>query len=401
MTEEERNDQWKQFGLPDQEMERAGRDELIRAFNLACLIGYPEKARLSRGYITGAFDHSMALRAAAEKGHLGILKMMQEDGFDVRAENDVALMNASCFGRLDCVEWLLAHGADPTARGAAALLLAIGNDHGRIVKALLKGRSFDKKTLWDSTWRALTNENEDVVRLLLDACSDRGAAAGEALAFSALRSGYKMIPFLLAEGADARWNGDEALMNAALAGHVGNVQLLLAAGAEPMAQQGGAFRWAEERGHGDVISLLTVAAEERKEEAKSVLIKLPQGASLEILQDTVGREDYNILALAARIGETERLLRQAVASGEHLTADVLLQGAPGRSVLDTAIDYGTWRDLFDPLLWLKQPVEMQKLWQALPEQQQQELPWGECVFRLHHQTLRAKRAPRLSRGPQP
>lgn len=401
MTEEERNDKWRQLGLADQDMKGRPRNELVNAFNFACLINYPEKAKLAHSHISGAFDHSTALRAVAEKGHLGILKVMRETGLDVRAEDDVALMNAACYGHLDCVEWLLEQGADPSARAAAALLTAAGNDHTAVVQKLATACKIDDKYVQKALREAAVNGNREMADILLEQSGDREYALNELLVLMSERPPNGMLSFLIERGADPRCYDDLPLWNAASGGWTGNVALLLEAGSEPMAWGGGILEAVRAKHPETVYPLLLEEGERRRAEARAVLDSLPKDASLEDLSRVTGPDGYSPLALAARIGAAAPLLQAALNRGESVTAAALVHRKGRFSVMDGALDYGTWRDLFSPALWRGRAEEMRKVWEFLPPDERLELPWEKCLFDLQHQALRAKRAPQLRRGPQP
>ena len=84
------------------------------------------------------------LPAAASRGHLGVVKLLLEDGVDVNTEEEyskIALQEAASSGHLEVVRLLLEHGADVEAdRGCDAPIIqqAASGGHLEVVRLLLQ-----------------------------------------------------------------------------------------------------------------------------------------------------------------------------------------------------------------------------------------------------------------------
>ena len=77
---------------------------------------------------------NLALLNAAKHGHLDIVKHLVEEGADLVAGNYISLVQAAKYGHLEVVKYLHAEGADLTARHNQALTWAAENGHLDIVK---------------------------------------------------------------------------------------------------------------------------------------------------------------------------------------------------------------------------------------------------------------------------
>ncbi len=56
-------------------------------------------------------------------GYLELAEIMILMGVDPQTENNTPIINASMLGRLDIVNYLLAYGADPSARSSEAFIM--------------------------------------------------------------------------------------------------------------------------------------------------------------------------------------------------------------------------------------------------------------------------------------
>ena len=90
-------------------------------------------------------DDDWALMWASEKGHVEVVKVLLENGADVHADNDYALRGASGNGRVEVVKVLLENGADVHAGNDCALRWASGNGRVEVVKVLKEWMKKEKK----------------------------------------------------------------------------------------------------------------------------------------------------------------------------------------------------------------------------------------------------------------
>ena len=79
-----------------------------------------------------------ALRYASQYGHTEVIKILIQNGANVHAENDYALILASMYGHPAVVKILLGAGADVHAENDLALRFASQYGHSEVVKILLE-----------------------------------------------------------------------------------------------------------------------------------------------------------------------------------------------------------------------------------------------------------------------
>src|SRR5579883_1263322 len=125
-----------------------------------------------------------------------------------------ALLYAARNGCYDCVEELIAAGADPngpTPEGVTALMLAIDNEHNDVAKLLLdRGANPHVWDWWGRTALYIAVDRKDGgssggLRLGLQAAAGRGGRGGRGAGGAAARPGpsnMEMINMLLAAGVD-------------------------------------------------------------------------------------------------------------------------------------------------------------------------------------------------------
>lgn len=128
------------------------------------------------------------LMAAAENGHLEVVRLLVANWASVNAQSDVGytpLNFAAGGGHLDVVRYLLDHGADVNARGAVGyspLIFAAENGH------------------------------RDVVEYLVSRGADlgvRGAVGYTPLIFAAAAGHLGVVEYLVEQGADVNAKGDD------------------------------------------------------------------------------------------------------------------------------------------------------------------------------------------------
>ena len=93
--------------------------------------------------IDPAAQNNFAIKMAAPKGHLHMLKYFMEGvnarfKFDAAAENNYAIRNAALSGHVEVVKYLIEevgtkHGIDPAARDNYAIVYAAYNGHLNVV----------------------------------------------------------------------------------------------------------------------------------------------------------------------------------------------------------------------------------------------------------------------------
>ena len=89
-------------------------------------------------------QHHLALRLAAEQGHLDTLRFLLDQGSDPCAKDNYAIGMATKNGHLDCVKLLQMRGADIFTRNNTLILLAANAGHQEIVTYLQEHEVSDR-----------------------------------------------------------------------------------------------------------------------------------------------------------------------------------------------------------------------------------------------------------------
>lgn len=189
----------------------------------------------------------IALKHAAENGHVGIVDLLIKRGVNVDAANvddTTPLKAASERGHLEIVKLLLANGADVNAKndfGRTALQQASGNGHFEIVMLLLEnGADVNARTKrgYSALLQAALKRHSKVMLLLLEngAVATHTGKGGYTALHGAAQTGHiELAELLLDKGArvNARSStGSTPLLNAVLYRNLEMVKLLLESGAD-------------------------------------------------------------------------------------------------------------------------------------------------------------------------
>jgi len=83
-------------------------------------------------------NDDLALRWAAENGHLDVVKFLVKEGADIHVFDELALRWAAENGHLDIVKFLVSKGANIHAENDEALRLAVVNGYLDVVKYLAR-----------------------------------------------------------------------------------------------------------------------------------------------------------------------------------------------------------------------------------------------------------------------
>jgi ankyrin repeat protein len=138
---------------------------------------------------------------------------------------DLALLAAVSAGHTQAVELLIAAGANVDGGDGEALRAAAENGHVDVVRVLLSATSVDSNKL-DVLLSACGSGHLSVVQLLLDHGFDMRAGNDAALREACARGHADIAQFLIERGADMHAEDDEAMHEASTNGHHHIVLLL-------------------------------------------------------------------------------------------------------------------------------------------------------------------------------
>lgn len=169
---------------------------------------------------------------------------------------NTALRNASGYGRLNVVKYLIEKGADIHYMNDTAIRVAGLNQHWNIVKYLIgKGanvRANESEVLiWASSYGCLYMVKH-LVELGADVQSDQNYALREASSNGHLN----VVEYLVYNGADINDYDNAPLKKACVYGHFDVVKYLVENGANIHADNDYALRWASQRGYFYIVKYL-------------------------------------------------------------------------------------------------------------------------------------------------
>ncbi|XP_048488040.1 E3 ubiquitin-protein ligase mib1 isoform X4 [Plutella xylostella] len=232
----------------------------------------------ARADVNGVFGGHTALQAAAQNGHVEVIRVLVAAGADADAEDrddgDRAAHHAAFGDEPAALKALAAAGADLNARNRrrqTPLHMAVNKGHLGVVRTLLQLGVHP--SLQDSEGDtplhdAISKKRDDMVALLLEHGGDvtlTNSDGFNALHQAALRGNASAMKIILGKLPrpwivdDAKDDGYTALHLAALNNHVEVAELLLRGGARPdlqNASQQTSLHLAVERQHTQIVRLL-------------------------------------------------------------------------------------------------------------------------------------------------
>ncbi|XP_013188848.2 E3 ubiquitin-protein ligase MIB1 [Amyelois transitella] len=226
--------------------------------------------------VNGVYGGHTALQAAAQNGHVEVIRTLVELGAEADAEDrdgDRAAHHAAFGDEPAALRALAAAGADLNARNRrrqTPLHIAVNKGHLGVVRTLLQLRVHP--SLQDSEGDtalhdAITKKRDDMLTLLLEHGADMTLTNNNgfnALHHAALRGNPSAMKIMLGKSRpwivdEAKDDGYTALHLAALNNHAEVAELLLCAGARPYLQNANlqtALHLAVERQHTQIVRLL-------------------------------------------------------------------------------------------------------------------------------------------------
>lgn len=137
-----------------------------------------------------------------------------------------------------------------------------------ILKILLKSRAKvtgkDYKNAQLAIINVIKNEDEEMLKLLIEAGADVTVKNNIAIAIAAEIGNEKIMDMLIEAGADIRANNDKALIYAATAGQLKIVKKLISLGADITAQEHGPMRWAGTARQEEIVEYLAKLGENKE-----------------------------------------------------------------------------------------------------------------------------------------
>ena len=137
-----------------------------------------------------------AVRWAAMKGYLEIVKYLHKNGADITAADNYTVRYASVNGHLDVVRYLHKNGADITARDNFAVQMAAKHGHLEIVKYLHENGADITAECSHALRLAAENGHLEVVKYLHENGADIRAVHDHAIKAAARNGDLEMVRYL-------------------------------------------------------------------------------------------------------------------------------------------------------------------------------------------------------------
>ncbi|KAH8795894.1 ankyrin repeat-containing domain protein [Flagelloscypha sp. PMI_526] len=182
-------------------------------------------------------DQAFALGLASEKGYLGAVELLLENGADVNIGDDCALCSASDNGHPEVMRVLLRHGAYVNINSGSLLISASENGRLEVMRVLLDHGADVNINSGSLLISASKKGRLEVIRVLLEHGADvnkSSSPGGSALSLASENGHQEVVELLLENGADVNIFGASALRLAAFNRHFEVVALLVEKGADVM-----------------------------------------------------------------------------------------------------------------------------------------------------------------------
>ena len=170
--------------------------------------------------------------------------------------NDEALILASEYIKINVIKYLVKNGATTNShfKNNEALKLAYENGCLEIATILVKNSFFTSNH--EALIQASQYGNIEAVKYLVENGADVHADDDKALIFASKNGNIEVVKYLVEYGSDIHANNDEALEQASYFGHLDVVQYLVEHGADIHANDDYALYYALQYGHTDVVTFL-------------------------------------------------------------------------------------------------------------------------------------------------
>lgn len=203
--------------------------------------------------------NNAALRMAARNGHIAIVRYFLElpkeaaPNVDARSE---ALINASEFGHIDIVKYLISEKANVHVRNDSPLQIAAEKGHIDIVKYLIKSNAKINANNNVALRSAARHGHIDIVEYLVKKGANIHANNNESLVNAASGGFIEVVRYLIEQGAKIDANNNAVLLSAAKRGHLDIIKYLVQKGVDIHTNNNAALREAAEYGYVEVVDYI-------------------------------------------------------------------------------------------------------------------------------------------------
>ena len=225
---------------------------------------YPKKEKMNK-----------ILSMCAKNGYFSIGKLLIDEGADVQALHNGAILLAAKYGHLNMVKLFLDKGANIEARCGddnTPFLLASGNGHLDIVKLLIdEGADIQATNIndWDALTFATACGHLEMVKLLVNYIK---IEYNSLIVNATHRGRLSIVKFFIDNGGNVQAQNNSAIILASYSGHLEMMELLINNGANVQAQDNEAIISAARKGYYPAVKFLIEKGADVQAQNNSALV---------------------------------------------------------------------------------------------------------------------------------
>jgi ankyrin repeat protein len=197
-----------------------------------------------------------ALRFAAEKGYLEIVKFLVDNGANINTSDNLPLVAAAQFGHLEVVKFLIANRPAAHAKDSNAVMASALKGHLEVVKFLVE-KEFDIHAGKEQALRlSVKSGHLEIAKFLITKGADITIDNYAPLKFIIQEERVEIVKFLIERGFDIAIDNNAPLKLSAECGHTEFLKFLIERGVDIHVAKNYALTVSTRNGHLEVVKTL-------------------------------------------------------------------------------------------------------------------------------------------------